>query len=124
MVKIQHIDVAMMVLFEKKLQHQGYESHQYSIYYISRRFENKCFQYLHINMNHWILYDSRTPHDKILYANTKLKLNELMNIDNLNYTYANVMQQPDQSSCGSFAIVYVIAFNINVEKSKYVWSLK
>jgi hypothetical protein len=45
-----------------------------------------------------------------------------MNIDNLNYTYANVMQQPDQSSCGSFAIVYVITFNINVEKSKYVVS--
>jgi hypothetical protein len=53
-----------------------------------------------------------------------LKKSELMNIDNLNYTYANVMQQPDQSSCGSFAIAYVIdiVFNINVKKSKYAIS--
>ncbi len=40
-----------------------------------------------------ILYDSKTPHDKIFCANTKLKINELMNINNLNYIYANVMQQ-------------------------------
>jgi hypothetical protein len=75
-------------------------------------------------MNHWILYDSRTPHDKMLCANTKLKISELMNIDNLNYTSANVMQQLDQSSCDSFAIAYVIdiAFNINEEKSKYAVS--
>ncbi len=47
-----------------------------------------------------------------------------MNIDNLNYTSANVMQQLDQSSCDSFAIAYVIdiAFNINEEKSKYAVS--
>ncbi len=41
------INVTMKMLFETKLQHQGYESHQYSIYYKSRTFENKCFQYLH-----------------------------------------------------------------------------
>jgi hypothetical protein len=69
-----------------------------------------------------ILYDSRTPHHKILCANTKLKKSELMNIDNLNYTYANVMQKLDQLSCGSFAIVFDIAFNINVEKLKYAVS--
>jgi hypothetical protein len=36
----------------------------------------------------------------------------------LNYNYANVMQQPDQSSCGLLVIAYVvdIAFNLNVEK--------
>ncbi len=36
----------------------------------------------------------------------------------LNYIYANVMQQPNQSSCGIFVIAYVvdIAFNLNVEK--------
>jgi hypothetical protein len=81
----QHINATMKMLFETKLQHQGYESHQYSIYYESRRFENKCLQYLHIHMNHWILatlnpsntympcilHDSKTPHDKILCANTK-----------------------------------------------------
>jgi hypothetical protein len=40
-----------------------------------------------------------------------------MNIQNLNYTYANVMQQLDQSSCGLFTIAYVvdIAFNIDVQ---------
>jgi hypothetical protein len=38
----QHIDATVKVLFETKLQHQGYEFHQYSIYYKSRRFENKC----------------------------------------------------------------------------------
>jgi hypothetical protein len=53
--KSQHIDVTMKVLFETKLQHQGYEYHKYSIYYKSRRFEKQCLQYLHINMNHWIL---------------------------------------------------------------------
>jgi hypothetical protein len=81
----QHINATMKMLFETKLQHQGYESHQYSIYYESKRFENKCFQYLHINMNHsilealnpsntympCILHDSKTPHDKILCANTR-----------------------------------------------------
>jgi len=37
----------------------------------------------------------KTPHDKIFCANTKLKISELMNINNLNYIYANVMQQFD-----------------------------
>ncbi len=43
-----------------------------------------------------------------------------MNINNLNYTYTNVMQQPNQSSCDLFVIVYAtnIAFNINVKKIK------
>jgi len=40
-----------------------------------------------------ILYDSKTSHDNIFYANTKLKISELMNIDNLNYIYENVLQQ-------------------------------
>jgi hypothetical protein len=36
----------------------------------------------------------------------------------LNYIYANLMQQPDQLSCGLFVIVYVvdIVFNLNVKK--------
>jgi hypothetical protein len=99
---------------EIKLQHQGYESHQYSLYYGSKKFGKKCLQHLHINMNHWILtsldptnahtpyilYDSKTPYDKILCKNTTLKISKLFNIDHLNHIYANVMQQPDQSSCG------------------------
>jgi len=112
------INVAMKVLFETKLQHQGYESHQYSIYYISKGFENKCFQCLHKNMNHWILYDSRTPHDKILCANTKLKMSELMNIKNLNYTYANVKSRCNQSEKFSHLgfstyFVYICCFPTN-----------
>ncbi len=45
-----------------------------------------------------------------------------MNIQHLNYTYANVMQQLDQPSCGLFTIAYVvdIAFNIDVQKSNYI----
>ncbi len=39
-----------------------------------------------------------------------------------NYIYANVMQQPDQLSCGLFVIAYDVdvAFNFNVQKLKYV----
>ncbi len=41
-----------------------------------------------------------------------------MNLNNLNYTYTNVMQQPNQLSCDLFVIAYAIniAFNINVQK--------
>ncbi len=70
----------------------------------------------------YILYESKTPYDKVLCENTTLKISKLLNIDHLDYIYANVMQQIDQSSCGLFVIAYVIdiAFNLNVEKSKYV----
>jgi len=46
----------------------------------------------------------------------------LLNIDHLNYIYANVMQQANQSQCGLFVIAYVvnIALNLHVEKSRYV----
>jgi len=49
-----------------------------------------------------------------------------MNIDNLNYTYTNVMQQFDQSSCHLFVIAYAtnITFNINVKKNQNMQSLK
>ncbi len=90
-------------------QHHGYECHQYSLYYGSKKFEKICFQYLHINMNHWILasldptnthtpcilYDSK--YDKILCENTTLNISKLLNIDHLNCIYANVIQQPNQS---------------------------
>ncbi len=60
-------------------------------------------------MNHWILasldlsythtpcilYDSKTRYDKVFCENTTLKIIKLLNIDHLNYIYANVMQQPD-----------------------------
>jgi len=68
------------------------------------------------------LYESKTPYDKVLCENTTLKISKLLNIDHLDYIHANVMQQIDQSSCGLFVIAYAIdiAFNLNVEKSKYV----
>jgi len=83
-------------------------------------------------MNHWILasldpINTHTPcilYDlKYVFCEiTTLKLSKLLNIDHLNYIYANVMQQPNQSSCGLFVIAYVvdIAFNLNVEISRYV----
>jgi len=108
------------------------------IHYIMevKSLKKKCLQYLHINMKHWILasldptnthipyilYESKTPYDKVLCENTTLKISKLLNIDHLDYIHANVMQQIDQSSCGLFVIAYAIdiAFNLNVEKSKYV----
>ncbi len=39
MVRAQHTDIAMKILYETKLQHQGYESHQHSLYYGSKTFE-------------------------------------------------------------------------------------
>jgi hypothetical protein len=80
-----------------------------NIHYIMevKSLKRKCLQYLHINMRHWILtsldptnthtpcilYDSKTPYDKVLCENTKLKISKLLNIDHLNYIYAYVMQQ-------------------------------
>jgi hypothetical protein len=47
----QHMSFAMKISYETKLQHQGYEIRQYSIYHGSKRFGKKCLQYLHIYMN-------------------------------------------------------------------------
>jgi hypothetical protein len=44
----QDMNAAMKILHEMKLQHQGYESHQYLILYKIKKFEKKCFQYLYI----------------------------------------------------------------------------
>jgi hypothetical protein len=67
-----------------------------------------------MDMNHWILasldltnkymlrilYNSKTPHEEVFCENTQLYINKLMNVDNLNYIYANVIKQLDYSSCG------------------------
>jgi hypothetical protein len=68
------------------------------------------------------LYASKILHEKKNGGYTKLKRSELMNIQHVNYTYANVMQQPNQSSCALFTVAYVvdIAFNIDVQKSNYI----
>jgi hypothetical protein len=130
------MNFAMKISYETKLQHQGYEIHQYSIYHGSNIFGKKCLQYLHINMNHWIItsldltskymqcnvYYWKTIHDKKICEYMKLKLSELMNIQHMDYTYANVMWQLDQSSCGLFVIDFVvdIAFNLDVQISNYI----
>ncbi len=81
-----------------------------------------AFLYLTNKYVQCILYALKTLCEKQNGEYTKLKLSELMNIQHLNYTYVNVMQQPDQSSCGLFTIAYVvdIAFNIYVQKSNYI----
>jgi len=45
----QHMDVVMKILYETKLQHQGYEFHQY-LYIMERKCFKKNLQYLHLNM--------------------------------------------------------------------------
>jgi hypothetical protein len=47
---------------------------------------------------------------------------KVINANNLLYTYANVMQQIDNSSCGVFTITYAIdiAFGFDLEKFQYV----
>ncbi len=44
-----------------------------------------------------ILYELKTPYDKVLCENKTLKISKLLHIDHLDYIYANVMQQIDQS---------------------------
>ena len=50
-----------------------------------------------------------------------LMLSELMPSITFHYKYANVLQQPDDSSCGVFALAYAtdIAYKINLETSIY-----
>ncbi len=45
-----------------------------------------------------ILLDSKICYDRVICKDTKLKISGLMNIDNLNYIYANIVQQLDQLS--------------------------
>jgi hypothetical protein len=86
-----------------------------------------------INNNHWILvqihastlylhytiYDSIRSTIKILPNDTIQLLTNIINVKNLLYSYANVMQQPDNSSCKVFTIAYAsdIAFELNPKKS-------
>jgi hypothetical protein len=62
------------------------------------------------------------PMTKKLLNNTIHLLCKLINMNYLLYTYANVMQQIDNSSCGVFTITYAIdiAFKFDFEKFQYV----
>ncbi len=47
------------------LQHQGYEYHQYSIYYGSRRLGKKCLQYFHIYEHELLNFSITRPYKSI-----------------------------------------------------------
>jgi hypothetical protein len=100
-------------------------------------FVKKWFQHIFINNNHKILvkihmstlnlcctiYDSHMPITKTLLSNIVQLLCKLIHVNNLLYTYVNVMQQIDNSSCPCvFTIAYAtnIAFGFDREKSQYV----
>jgi hypothetical protein len=132
----QHLGSAMQILYVEKLQSVGHEQHTYAI--IGKRCTcvKKCLQHIFINDDHWILvkihmsipnlycttYDSHMPRMKKLLSNTIQLLCKLINMNNLLYTYANVMQQINNSTCDIFTIAYAtnIAFGFNLEKSQYV----
>jgi hypothetical protein len=71
---------------------------------------------------HCTIYDSHMPMMKKLPSDTIQLLCKLINVNNLLYTYANVMQQIDNSLCGVFIITYAtnIAFGFDFEKFQYV----
>jgi hypothetical protein len=132
----QHLGSAMQILYVEKLQSLRHEQHTYAI--IGKRCTcvKKCLQHIFINDDHWILvkihmsipnlycttYDSHMPRMKKLLSNTIQLLCKLINMNNLLYTYANVMQQINNSMCDIFTIAYAtnIAFGFNLEKSQYV----
>jgi hypothetical protein len=94
-----------------------------------------CFQHIFINNNHWILvkihastlnlhcviYDSNRSTTKKLLNDTIQLLTNITNVKHLLYSYANVMQQSNSSSCGLFTITYAtdITLELNFKKSIY-----
>ncbi len=71
---------------------------------------------------HCIIYDSHMSMMKKLSSDTIQLLCKLINVNNLLYTYANGMQQIENSSYGVFTMTYVIdiAFGFGLKKSQYV----
>ncbi len=72
---------------------------------------------------HCKIYDSHNMlRTKKLPSDTIQLLCKLINVNNLLYTYANIMQQINNSSCDVFTKAYAtnIAFEFNPEKSQYV----
>jgi len=133
----QHLESAMQILYVEKLQSLRYEKQTYTIIGKKCTSIKKCFQHIIINNDHWILikihmstpnlhymiYNSHMSMTKKLPNNTIQLLCKLINVNNLLYTYANVMQQIDNSSCDAFTIAYAIdiAFGFDFEKSQYVF---
>jgi len=131
----QHLVVAMQILYVQKLQLLGYQQHTYTIIGTIHRYLTNCLQHTFINNNHWILvkihastlnlhctiYDLNIPTMKKLPNDTIQLLTNIINVKYLLYSYANVMQQPDSSSCKLSTITYAtnITFELNLEKSIY-----
>lgn len=125
----------MQILYENQLQHQRYEQHSYATICRRSKYTTTCLQHVFINGNHWILaliqpnnihyqaiiYDSKKPPNSLLPHDIYHKLQQLMPSLTFHYKYANVMQQPDNSSCGVFTLAYAtdIAYQINPETSIY-----
>jgi hypothetical protein len=119
----------------KKLQLLGYQQHTYTIIGTIHRYLTNCLQHVFINNNHWILvqihastldlhyviYDSNRPTTRKLPNDTIQLLTNIINVKHLLYSYANVMQQLDNSFCILFTMAYVtdIAFGFNLEQSLY-----
>ncbi len=132
----QYLASAMQILYVEKLQLLGYEQHTYAIIGKKCTCVKKCLQHIFTNNDHWILvklhmstpnlhykiYDSHMPMMKKLPSDTIQLLCKLINVNNLLYTNANVIQKIDNSSCGVFTIAYAtdIAFEFDPEKSQCV----
>jgi hypothetical protein len=124
------------MLYAQKLKLLRYQQHTYTIIGTIHRYLSKCLQRNFINNNHWILiqihittpnlhctiYDSNTSRTKKLPNDTVQLLTKIISVEHLLYTYVNVIQQLDGSSCGLFTIAYVInmAFKFNLEQSIYI----
>ncbi len=90
-------------------------------------------QHIFINNNHWILVnirmstpnlhcticDSHMPMMKKLLIDTIQLLCKLINVNNLLYTYANVMYQINNSSYGVFTITYAIDISFGFDPEKF-----
>jgi hypothetical protein len=121
----------MQILYVEKLQSLGYEQHTYAI--IGKKctcVKTHILQRIFINNDNWILvkihmwtpnlnctiYYSHMSMMKKLPSDTIQLLCKLINVNNLLYTYANVMQQIDDSITYAIDIV----FGFDPEKSQYV----
>jgi hypothetical protein len=117
----------MQILYVQKLQSLIYQQHTYAIMGTIHRSLTNCFQHIFINNNHWILvkiqastlnlhctiYDSNRPTMKKLPNDTIQLLTNIINVKHLLYSYANVMQQPNNSSCALFTIAYATNVTLN-----------
>jgi len=95
----------MQILYVEKLQSLGYEQHTYAMIGKKCTRVKKCLQLMFINNYHRILvkthmsppnlhciiYNSHMLMMKKLSSNTIQLLCKLINVNNLLYTYANVM---------------------------------